>query len=475
MPQRSPRLARSAAQTELAAALAALRRQLHVADGFSPQVQAEAAEAASLGLDSDALDLREIEFCTIDPAGSTDLDQALHLSRDSDGLLVRYAIADVGWFVRPERAIDQEARRRGQTLYAPDDRAPLHPTVLSEDAASLLPGQDRLAYVWQFRLDSDYRAGDVSLERAVVRSRRQWNYQDAQRAADRTDAPESFRLLLEFGEGRARLESERGGASLNFPNGEVVLTERGYVIERRTPLPIEDAGAQLSLMTGMAAAKIMLDGGIGILRTMPPAEPTAIEDFRRQTRALGLPWQDGVAYGDYLRDLDRSQPRTLAVLQAATSLFRGAGYRAFDGAPPDQFEQAAIAAPYAHVTAPIRRLVDRFGLAVCDALIHRRPVPGWAREALATLPEIMSGSDDLAARLDSGALNRVEAALLKDRTDDTFEAVVLSRKDERRRIQLTDPVVVASLNGTGEPGDQLRVRLVSADVATGETSFEPAS
>ena len=75
----------------------------------------------------------------------------------------------------------------------------------------------------------------------------------------------------------------------------------------------------------------------------------------------------------------------------------------------------------------------------------------------------------------AGALNRVEAALLKDRTDDTFEAVVLSRKDQRRRIQLTDPVVVASLNGTGEPGDQLRVRLVSADVATGETSFEPAS
>ncbi|QDP96992.1 RNB domain-containing ribonuclease [Microlunatus elymi] len=474
MPQRSPRLARSAAQSELAAALAELRRQLQIPDGFPAEVQSEATEAASFGLDADAIDLREIEFRTIDPAGSTDLDQALHLTRDAGGLLVRYAIADVGWFVRPDRAIDQEARRRGQTLYAPDDRAPLHPTVLSEGAASLLPGQDRLAYVWRFRLDSDDQVVDVGLDRAIVRSRRQWNYQDAQRAADGSDPPESLRLLLEFGDGRQRQESARGGASLNFPNGEIVLTERGYVIERRTPLPIEDANAQLSLMTGMAAARIMLDGGVGILRTMPPAEPSAIEEFRRQTRALGLDWREGVAYGDYLRELDRSEPRALAVLQAATSLFRGAGYSAFDGEPPVQQEQAAIAAPYAHVTAPIRRLVDRFGLIVCDALVHDRPVPEWVREALPTLPQIMSGTDDLASRLDAAALNRVEAALLTDRADEIFEAVVLFRKDERRRIQLTDPVVVANLNGAGNPGDQLRVRLVSADVATGEVAFEPA-
>ena len=472
--KRSPRLTRSAAQSELAAALAKLRADLEVPDGFPAEVDAEARTAAAQPLDTSVDDLREIEFCTIDPEGTTDLDQALHLTREGDGMRVRYAIADVPWFVEPQGAVDVEARRRGQTLYAPDERAPLHPAVLSEDAASLLPDQDRQAFVWDFHLDSSVEVRSVELTRAVVRSRKQWSYEGAQQAVEDGTAPESLQLLLPFGEGRQQLEAARGGASLSLPDGEVVLTDRGYLIERRQSLPIEEANAQLSLMTGMAAARLMLRGNVGILRTMPAAEQAAVDEFRHQTKALGLPWKSTVSYGDYLRGLDRTQPAGLAVLQAATALFRGAGYEAFDGTAPEQPLQAAIAAPYAHVTAPLRRLVDRFGLTVCLAVQQDQQVPQWAREALPELPKIMATSDELASRLDSGALNRVEAALLASRSDETFQAVVLSRKNDHRRIQLTDPAVTAGINGVGEPGDELAVRLVSADISTGEVSFEPA-
>ena len=87
-------------------------------------------------------------FVTVDPPGSRDLDQAMHLSRRNSGYRVRYAIADVASFVRPGGAIDQEAIRRVETLYSPDTRTPLHPPVLSEGAASLLPGQTRPALIW---------------------------------------------------------------------------------------------------------------------------------------------------------------------------------------------------------------------------------------------------------------------------------------------------------------------------------------
>jgi exoribonuclease R len=478
MPQLSPRLTTSAAQSDLAGSLEALRTALGVPDGWSEDVLVEAQQAAAVR-DETLPDLREIEFCTIDPADSTDLDQALHLARAGDGFLVHYAIADLPWFVKPGGAVDQEAQRRGQTLYAPDQRVSLHPEVIAEDAASLLPEQDRQAFVWRFELDAGYQVRAVSLQRGIVRSRKQWSYVGAQQAVDRGTATESLALLLPFGAGRQALESARGGASLNLPSGEVVLTEKGYAIERRVPLPIEDANAQLSLMTGMAAAKIMLDGGVGVLRTMPPAEQRATDEFRHQTKVLGLPWKPGVPYGDYLRSLDRSRPEALAVLQAATALFRGAGYEAFDGGPPEQPLQAAIAAPYAHVTAPIRRLVDRFGLVVCEALATGQPVPEWVRQKLPELPKLMAASDDLASRLDSGALDRVEAALLKDRADETFDAVVLSRKDDHRRIQLTDPVVVGSLilrqaQDSGEPGDQIRVTVATADIATGKIEFTVA-
>ena len=77
-----------------------------------------------------------------------------------------------------------------------------------------------------------------------------------------------------------------------------------------------------------------------------------------------------------------TDPKHLALIHEATSLFRGAGYTPFDGTVPEEPEHAAVAYPYAHVTAPLRRLVDRFGLAICEALSAGAEVPGWAREAL---------------------------------------------------------------------------------------------
>ena len=101
------------------------------------------------------LDATDVPLVTLDPPGSRDLDQAVHLAARGDGYRVSYAIADVGAFVRPGSAIDAEARRRGQTLYSPDRRTPLHPPVLSEGAASLLPDELGPAVLWTIDLDAD--------------------------------------------------------------------------------------------------------------------------------------------------------------------------------------------------------------------------------------------------------------------------------------------------------------------------------
>src|SRR3954452_15620451 len=143
-------------------AFASVRRELGVPAEFPADVL-QAAEQAARAPRLPDVDLIDLPFYTIDPPGSRDLDQALHLERDGTGYRLRYAIADVPAFVRPGGALDAEARERGQTLYAPDTRTPLHPPVLSEDAASLLPAQDRPAYVWDLRLDSagELRSADV--------------------------------------------------------------------------------------------------------------------------------------------------------------------------------------------------------------------------------------------------------------------------------------------------------------------------
>lgn len=480
MPVRRTHLTTQSSHGQLAAALAALRTELEVPLEFPEAALAEATTARAI---TPMTDLREIPFVTLDPVGSRDLDQAFHIERIPDeltggpaGWVVRYAIADLPGFVAPGGAIDLAARDRGQTLYLPDGSIPLHPRTLSEDRASLLAGQDRSAFVWTVRLDADGVAHEASVTRALVRSREQLDYPGAQLAIDRGTAAGALALLPEVGKVRIAQEHRRGGASLNMPEEEVVRGPDGYLIERRFPLPVEEWNAQLSLLVGIVAGEMMLHAGIGILRIMPEPLPEALREFRNRVGQLGQPWDTTLSYGEYLRGLDRTVPGTPAVLQAAAALFRGADYVAFDGALPGERQQAAIAASYAHVTAPLRRLVDRWGLVVCEAISERRPIPQWARETLPQIPQLMRASIQRSGQIGSAALDRVEAALLRDRVGDELDAVVVEVRGSNARVQIADPAVTASCPADGlVAGTRVRVRVVSADIATGKIALVATS
>jgi exoribonuclease R len=463
MPSVPLKLTREASQPELVAALATIRAELELPTGFPAGVSAEAVRAVD-AYESPDLDLTDIPFVTIDPAGATDLDQALAIEPDGAGWRVYYAIADLPGFVTPGGAIDDEARERGQTLYAADGRVPLHPVAISEGAASLLPDVERGAFVWELGLDASGRETSVRVRRARVRSRRQWSYEDAQAAVA---GDPMLGMLRDVGEARITQESERGGASLATPEILVVREGHDYRLKRRVVLPVASWNAQISLLTGMAAARMMLEARVGILRTMPPADPEAIERFRRQTVALGTPWAPGERYGDYLRRLANDDPQQIAIRHAAASLFRGAAYLPFDGVAPAETEQAAIGAPYAHVTAPLRRLVDRFGLEVCLAVSTGTAVHAWVREALPLLPAAMGRSTNTAGRLGRRMLDTVEAAVLAPHVGEVFDALAITDAT----VQLVEPAVQAACDGTPEPGSHVRVRLVEADIATGTVRF----
>jgi len=236
-------------------------------------------------------------------------------------------------------------------------------------------------------------------------------------------------------------------------------------------LAAEDWNAQISLLTGMGAADLMLRGKVGILRTMPPPDPRDLARFRRQAVAARVPWPDGLAYGEFLRTLDRTDPRHLALIHEATALFRGAGYTPFEGSVPEQPLHAAVANPYAHVTAPLRRLVDRFGLVVCEALSSGQPVPAWVREALPTLPEIMAASDRRTNGVERACTDAVEAAELRPYLGRTLEAVVVDENSKGVVVQLIDLAVVAKAGGSAKAGATVSVRVDAADVTTGSITL----
>ncbi len=458
------------ADGELARSLATLRAELQDTEEFPAGVLAE-AEHAVAAVTLPELTLRDMPFITIDPPDSMDLDQAMQLERHGDGYVVRYAIADVPAFVTPSGAIDTEARKRGQTYYPPDGRIPLHPPIISEGAASLLPNAVRGAFVWTFTLDAAAKVTTTQLERAQICSTARYDYDEVQSLIDTGTAPEGVALLKEIGVKLIELERERGGASLGRPDQEVRETNGSYTLIRRQPIEAEGWNAQVSLMTGMAAAKIMIDGKVGILRTMPRPDDDSVAAFSRSVAALGTPWPEDMPYGEYLRTLSPADPYELAIMHAAASLFRGAGYTAFDGEVPELVIQSAVAAPYAHATAPLRRLVDRFVLVVCEALANGREIPVWARDALPELPAIMAASDNLAGRLNNESVNRIEAAVLRSKVGEVVPATVLRVTNLGGQIQLDDPAVTAQCEGTLLAGESVRARLMSADIATGDVLF----
>ncbi|GHD03735.1 RNB domain-containing ribonuclease [Zhihengliuella salsuginis] len=474
-------LSARAHQSELVDALRAIVTDLELPTGFSDEALADARRAIEQ-FELPSIDMSDVEFVTIDPPTSTDLDQAVHIEYDGDGYRVRYAIADVPAFVKDGGPLDAETRLRGQTVYLPHERIGLHPEIISEDAGSLLPDQRRSAFVWTLDVAADGRLARTDLVRAVVVSRAKLHYEQVQEMIDGLDGArsngslpggETLAGLRDVGRARLRRERERGGASLRLPEQEVEVNGDGhYVLAHRSNLPAEEWNAQISLMTGIAAARIMLDGGVGILRTMPAPDPKQIAAYRRQAIALGHPWDDGVTYGEFLDSLDIEDPSALALMYSATVLFRGAGYTAFDGELPEETEQAAIAAPYAHTTAPLRRLIDRFVLVACWHLVHEEPVPGWVREALPELPGHMGASGQRASAAERQAIDAVEAALLAGRVGEAFDAVVI----EEGMVQILEPAITAKLDGGDGlepvPGQRVRVELTEADIAARRVRFE---
>ncbi len=451
----------------------AVRSELGLSLGYPADALDEAERVAASPPDLPPRDETAVPFFTIDPPGSMDLDQAMHLERDGDGHRIRYAIADVPAFVRSGGDLDRVTRERGQTVYFPDVRVPLHPQVLSEAAASLLPDAVRPAFVWDLRLDGAGQLVSAEVHRAMVRSVERLDYAGVQAAIDAGTEDERFLMLREVGERRIEQERARGGASLPMPEQQVTARpDDGFTLEFRPPVPAEEWNAQVSLLTGMAAATMMLDAGVGVLRTMPKPTQDAVARFRRAARGLGAEWPDDVSYGDFVRGLDRTDPRHLALIHEATSLFRGAGYTAFDGEAPKEREHAAVAAPYAHVTAPLRRLVDRFGLVVCEASCRGGEVPDAVRAALPDLPTLMRDSDRTARAAERACADATEAAVLLGREGERFPAVVVDHAERAMDVQLVELPVLARVSGpTAALGSEVTVRLEVADIRAGVVSF----
>ncbi len=319
----------------------------------------------------------------------------------------------------------------------------------------------------------------VEVRRALVRSSARLDYAGVQADVEADRLHPALAGLPALGRRRRELAVRRGAIELELPEQEVIPDGAGgWTVRIRRRLDVEAWNAEISLLTGMAAARIMLDAGVGLLRTLPAPEPEAVATLRRTAGELGIDWPATMTVAELLTGLPVDTAAALTLRRAATSLLRGAGYAAFDSAagtaPPGDPGHGGIGAPYAHVTAPLRRLVDRFGAEVCLAVTAGEEIPGWLRAALPTLPGLMATSDSVAGKVDRACVDRTEAALLAGRVGEDFDVVVLrpgGPGNEPAEVLLAEPPVFARCTGPLRAGGSARVRLDAADPVTGRITF----
>lgn len=455
-------------QNLLDAGLAAIRAQFRVPDGFPPEVEEAAASAAAARPASAHADWTDRPFVTLDPASSTDLDQAFAIESAGRDILLHYAIADVAWFVADGDPVDAEAWQRGTTTYLPGDKAGLYPASLSEAAASLLPDGPRPAIVLHVRVAPDGATRLDGATRALIRSRAKLAYETATAA----DLPELF------GEVAARIETaedRRGAARVDPPEQEVTRDEAGHLSLRFRPYSlVETQNAALSLAANLAVADAMLAAGTGLFRVMAPPRPEAEPRLRQTARALHLDWPAAMPLAQFERRLDPARPPQAAFMMAIRRATEGATYEPFT--PGETPWHAAVAATYAHATAPLRRLADRHVLQAVLAIASGQPVPEPVTQAFGRLPPVMARAGSRDGQIDRAVIDLAEAALLANSEGTVFDAIVTDIGKDDVRIQLCDLPVVARLDTDHLlPGSEVRVRLAQADPVQRRLKFERVS
>lgn len=130
-------------------------------------------------------DLRTERMFTIDPATAKDLDDALSVKLNEDGTYdLGVHIADVSFFVKPNTALDRDARKRATSVYLVQRAVPMLPPALSEELCSLVPGQERMAFSVIFTMNKDAKVVNKWFGKTIIRSAAKLAYQDAQTVID---------------------------------------------------------------------------------------------------------------------------------------------------------------------------------------------------------------------------------------------------------------------------------------------------
>ncbi len=212
---------------------------------YPPEVMEQAGHMPDQVLEKDLAgrrDLREWQTVTIDGEDAKDLDDAVTITREKDGYRLGVHIADVTHYVREGSPLDQEALKRGTSVYLVDRVIPMLPHRLSNGICSLNAGVDRLALSCIMEIDAQGRVMGHEITESVIRVDRRMTYtavnaiitdRDPQVMEEYQEFVEMFDLMKELADILREKRKSRGSIDFDFPETKILLDEKGKPVEIR--------------------------------------------------------------------------------------------------------------------------------------------------------------------------------------------------------------------------------------------------
>ena len=318
------------------------------------------------------MDLRALPIFTIDSAETKDIDDAISLTRTSDGgFELGVHIADVSNYVKPGTELDNEAFSRATSVYYADQVVPMLPKALSNGICSLNENELRLAFSCLMRLDKEGNLTDYRFVKSIIRSRVKGVYSeinallagtaDAEIKAKYADVIDQLPAMKELYGHRARLRKERGCMDIESGEVKLILDENGRCIDvkKRTSGESESMIEEFMLLANQCAAHFARVKQIPFVYRVHE-EPNAekLERLHALLQACGI--------NDHFAK-DVPTPKELsAILEGVrgtpyeqiinTGMLRCMSKALYEEKPKGHY--GLVLKDYAHFTSPIRRYPD---------------------------------------------------------------------------------------------------------------------
>ncbi len=484
---------------------------------FPPEVEREATELERRHSEiiKDELpkraDFRDLVTMTIDPADAKDFDDALSIRELEDGTFeVGVHIADATHFCVPGTAIDDEAVKRGTSVYLVDATIPMLPHSLSGGIASLKEGEDRLAFSGMFKMNKNGVVLDRMFTKSVINSNKRFVYEEAQEILNKQDGPYLKELNMLRDLARVmRKEREREGA-IDFGDHEVkfVLDEKGNplkVVRKvriETNLLIEEfmllCNREVSSYVSTLAKKVPEKNYIFLYRIHDEPKPDRIDELATFVRAIGYDFAhkkkkpNAKDIQKLLNDI-KGKPeehliRTATLRSMAKAIYSTKNIGHFGLS----FKY------YTQFTSPIRRYPDMLAHRILASHLDGNPITRREYVDLEKRCITASGQEAKAVDAERESIRYKLVEYMQDKIGKEFDAVISGVTDwgiyvEDKETSAEGLVRVKAL-GTdffnysnkeyaliGQRtkkkyalGDSVRVRLVAADLAARTLDFELA-